>query len=445
MSGKSHHTFNGIHTKYRPPLNSDHPLLNNSQQNGGTFHDHHTQSREHVTLPHRRAMSVEPTSTQIQTSTVDRRRPDAHRDKRNVSGDRHRRGVSVDRNAIHDTTLDRKREKSTDRTRSEMNLHRRRDISVERGNKREPSLDRSISTGSALPPNPATVGGEGVINVSALVGRIEPSVDRLSAPVAQIQLLDDDNDSDSDNEAGNYVRLTQPLNPPMGRQASRQTSSESNSSVFERNTTPRNSNTSRGRPSFTVTTSPGYSRVNYGEASPHYSPMHHGSQQQLYVAQQQQQHHHTSPLPNRNNSPNSLNFNSSSGEANDYVNVNWKPSDEPPEESPPPRPPRPTRLDIKHQPNCNSPAAAGPPRTQPRLSRSQAGTPQSTDDMMRSRFSPGGSPPPPMHHQKLTVLNVDEKKSVTDSRKPSLPPKPCPGPHHTGLPSTPGSGSADYP
>lgn len=414
MSGKPHNTFNGVHTKYRLPLNSD---LLNSKQNGGPDGDLYSQSREHV--PHRRAISVEPTHTSYAVATMERVRRDPSRDRRrrNVSGERHRRGVSVDRNAAHDTSMDRRRDKSTDRTRSEINLHKRREISVERGLARDTSVDRTA--------------GDGAVNAKVI--RRDPSSDRPALPI-ESPSVDDDNDSDSDNEAGNYVRLiTQPPNPPNAmRQASRQTSSESNSSVFERNTTPRNSNTSKGRSSFAITTSPGY-RVNYDEMSPHYSPssMHHTSQQ-MYS------HHHTSPLPNRHNSPNSVNLSSSSSEANDYVNVNWKP-DEPPDE-PPPRPPRPTKLDIKHPPNCGSP---GPPKTQPRLCRSQAGTPQSNDEM-RSRFSPGGSPPPTPHHNKtLLTIDVGEKKPVStlaDNRKPSVPPKPCPGPLHA-VPSTPSSSS----
>lgn len=399
MSGKPHNTFNGVHTKYRLPLTTDHMT---NQQNGGLDLGYYTQTREH-----RRAMSVEPTQTAY--ATMDRVRRDASKDrrKRNISGERHRRGVSVDRN------VDKRCDKSSDRTRSELNLHKRREISVERGLRRDNSADRVV--GDTL-------------------SKKDPSVENIPLPTRKTS-VENDNDSDSDTEGGNYVRLQEPLNPPsnVGRQASRQTSSESTTSVFERNTTPRSSNTSRGRPGFTITTSPGYSRVNYGDASPHYSTssMHHGSQQ-LYGQL------HTSPLPNRHNSANNMNLSSSSsGEANDYVNVNWKP-DEPPDE-PPPRPPRPTRLDIKHQPNCGSP---GPPKTQPRLSRSQAGTPQSNDEL-RTRFSPGGSPPPPTHHHKtLLTIEVDEKKasSLTDNRKPSLPPKPCPGTQHT-VPSTP---NADF-
>ncbi|XP_067943723.1 mitogen-activated protein kinase kinase kinase 21-like isoform X2 [Watersipora subatra] len=384
-SGRPHNTFNGVHTKQRPPLNTD---LLNLQMNGGVDSDHSA----HNVHP-RRAVSVEPTQTSYHISTITK-----DKRKRNISGERDKRGVSVDRNAA---SADRRREKSTDRTRSEINLHRRREISVERNFNRDCSIDR-----------------------------VKASTESVRLPTRKVS-ADDDDSEDSDNEAGTYVRLTEPLNSSVGRQASRQTSSESNSSVFERNTTPRNSNTSRGRPSYSITTSPGFSRVNYGESSPHYSPssMHHGSQQ-LYA-----QYHLTSPLPNRHNSPSSANLSSSGSEANDYVNVHWT-DNEPPDE-PPPRPPRPTRLDIKHQPNC---AAPGPPKMQPRLSRSQAGTPQSSEDLMRTRFSPGGSPPPnARHHITLLSKEVDEKASPIADRKPSLPPKPCPGPLH--VPSTP---SADF-
>lgn len=255
-----------------------------------------------------------------------------------------------------------------------MNLNRRRDISTDRQPSRDTSMDQPI-----LPELPSS--------------RPRPS--------------DESDSSDSDSEAGNYVRLTMPTPPPTNRSASRQTSSESCSSVFERGTTPRSSNTSQGRPSYNNS---GFTRINYSDASPHYSPV---------AMHQPLLGHHSSPVAHRNNSPNSSSL--TSGEANDYVNVNWKPVDEVADE-PPPRPPRPTRLDIKNQPNCSS--TGQPPKTQPRVPRSQASTPISDD--ARSRFSPGGSPPPTMNLQKtLLTIEVEDKLSA---RKPAVPPKPCPGP-----------------
>ncbi|KAF6018291.1 hypothetical protein EB796_023377 [Bugula neritina] len=402
-AGRTYNTFSGMHVKHRPPLpNTD--LLNN-HLNGSMDFDYYAPPKDHPPLPHRRANSVEPTHS-THTNTIERMRRDNSKDRRrrNISGERQKRGASVDRNAAYDSHFDRRRDKSTDRTRSEINLHRRRDLSG-----RDPSVDRIIPDSTTT----STIG---------LLARREQSVDR--ANVSNINTSSEQHsDSDSDAEGGNYVKLIEPL-PPVGRQASRQTSSESNCSVFERNVTPRNSSTSKGRSSFT--TSPGYAMINYKDASPHYSPssMHHHGSQQLYG--QHQTHHHTSPQPIRNHSPMNLSS-SSSTEANDYVNVNWKNDDIPDE--PPPRPPRPNRLDIKNPPNCG---VVGPPKTQPRISRSQAGTPQSSEDLLRSKFSPGGSPPPPNHQQKtLLPIDVDDKKVAVDIRKPTLPPKPCPGTHHT--------------
>lgn len=417
--GKQHNTFNGLNTKYRPSLNCDHPMW---KANAESTNDLDYYRETVVPYPQRRAMSVEP--TQIHANTIDRVRRDASKDrrKRNVSGDRNRRGVSVDRPAAHDASLERKREKSNDRTRSELNLNNRprqhRDISAERSRHVDystmGSMGRSRKNHQTSPIAPIRSHNHTSPHhqASGTLTRREPA-----SPCFTRKPLSDDSDSDSDKDGGNYVRLVQPTNPPMtGRQASRQTSSESNNSVFERGTTPRNSNTSKGRPSFTATTSPGFTRVNYGDSnsSSHFtSPGSHHSPHSAAL--------HTSPIAtHRNHSPNSVNLgSSSSSEMNDYVNVGWKPAEDLPDDPPPPRPPRPTKLDIKHSSNC-APSSSVTPKTQPRLSRSQAGTPQSTkvaDDFYRNKFSPGGSPPPAM--------------------KPSLPPKPCPGPSsHSLTPSS---------
>lgn len=424
-AGKAHNTFNGVHTKYRPSLNSDHPFLRGNTESTMDL-DYYTQNRESVPYPQRRAMSVEP--TQVHAHTIDRVRRDASKDRRrrNVSGERTRRGVSVDRTAVHDGSIDRKRDKSNDRTRSDVNLNRRpRDVSGDRArhvdysSMVQPHIHHTSPKAQRITQSPTD--RDMARRTPTTITRREPSADR-SKPTL---LVDDSDSEDSDTDGGNYVRLAKPPNPPpnMGRQASRQTSSESNNSVFERGTTPRNSNTSKGRPSFTSTTSPGFTRVNYGDSSPHYNSGGGGHQ-----GIQALQTHHTSPTAHhRNHSPNSINFSSSSSEMNDYVN--WKPVDDLPDEPPPPRPPRPTKLDIKHQPNCAPPSMLA--KTQPRLSRT--GTPQSaTDDHLRSRFSPGGSPPPTTNQKKMCVaINVDDR--------PSLPPKPCPGPQLTPQQTTPSS------
>ena len=449
-TGKPHNTFNGLNTKYRPSLNSlnsDYPIWKGNAESTNDL-DYYRETP--VPYPQqRRAMSVEPYS-QTHANTIERVRRDASKDrrKRNVSGDRNRRGVSVDRNAAHDTSLDRKREKSGDRTRSELNLnnrHRHRDVSGERSRHVDYSTMSSMGghshshmhqTSPIAPIRNQNQSPHHHPSGSGTLTRREPASPCRGNRNPSL----DDSDSDSDKDGGNYVRLIQPTNPPHpGRQASRQTSSESNNSVFERGTTPRNSNTSKGRPSFTATSSPGFTRVNYGDSSPHFaSPGSHHSPQPLHPAA-----HHTSPIAtHRNHSPNTVNLSSSSSEMNDYVNVGWKPADDLPDDPPPPRPPRPTKLDIKHQPNCAPPSNV-PPKTLPRASRSQANTPQSTtaEDSYRTRFSPGGSPPPSMNHQ-MKLHHIDDVDDTTDkissgSHKPSLPPKPCPGPSsHNLTPST---------
>lgn len=422
MSGKPHNTFHGVHTKYRAPLSSDHPLLNNSQHNGSMDLDYYAAASPEMVYRQQRAVSLEP--SQVHSNTMGRHKRDVSKErrKRHTSGDRHRRGVSVDRTRGYDSSLDRRRDKSVDKTRSEVNLNSRRDISVERNfSSRDASLDRGVGD-SSISGAWNTNKGDSTIDRSTLGHR---------TPI-------DTDSSDSDTEGGNYVVLSMPHGaPPTAvRSASRQTSSESCNSVFERGTTPRSSNTSQGRPSFH---SPGFTRINYGDASPHYSPV--SMHQPLYG----QNVHHSSPISNRNPSPSSVSFTNS--EANDYVNVNWKPVDDIPDEPAPPRPPRPTRLDIKNPPNCST--SNIPPKTQPRMSRSQAGTPISDTDV-RSRFSPGGSPPPTLNHQKtLLTIEVDDKHNTTTTtttssssnitgRKPALPPKPCPGPQHS-IPQTPSS------
>jgi len=374
MSGKPHNTFHGIHTKYRPALNTDHPLLN-SHKNGSADLEYY--AKEQIPIPTRRAMSVEPG----QSNTMDRKKRDASGNRRRRSGDRGKRGVSVDRQH-RDVSSDRRADVTTDRTVSEINL-RRRELSQER--RRDISVDRSQYD-----------------SVSTTASRREPSCDRstntISAMATRRPSVDTDSSSDSD-EAGNYVTLTmQPGQQPPNLQASRQMSSESCNSVFERNTTLRNSNTSHGRPS--LVPSPGFTKINYSDA--HYPAAKHFTQQG-----HQSHHHHNA---HRNASPHNT-----SEDGNTYVNVHWL-QPERDDETPPPRPPRPTNLDIHMGRNSTSSSPSVPPKTQPRVSRTPVSTPQSGDDIMRSRFSPGGSPPPMMHAKTLLPIDVDGK--------PSLPPKP---------------------
>lgn len=99
MSGRPHNTFNGVHTKHRAALPyKDHPLVD-SQQNGSMDFSYYTTQRGGTEIPHRRAMSVEPTMPHAHT--IDRTRRDLSRDrrKRNISGERNKRGASVDRTA----------------------------------------------------------------------------------------------------------------------------------------------------------------------------------------------------------------------------------------------------------------------------------------------------------------------------------------------------------